>query len=586
MKKLTRILPLCAVLTVLLCVTAAYAADGGAAVRILYQPTVGGHSIGAGDLDGLEEIALPVQVSSESSTEALFFASFYGANRKFVGAGATTATVDSDTSFVIMPIQDNVTGAESVKVLVTDADFRPLSNPETYSLIGGGGGGSAGNYDYLPTPAAYYLKAVADVAFEDGGTGAAYITETEPTADMPLPETPVLSATFQRESRARFVYFTYYVIFTPGTGSELSYPRIVQGRNAESVAKVDVTLNASPASVVYRVTARSSSQEANAPTVTMKGAFRNANGGGGSSGGGSSGGGGGSSSSSSTAYYLQVGSAVTPDEGGWTYVAKTNPGARNYKVPASPKDSDLYTSTSRNVPAFAIFVANDGYELASVIDDSTGEALDVMMATVKDAENNDVDISYVVLTQRGGASRSAAPTVSVTGVFHATGGGSSSGGGGSSGGYAPVMYYYLQTVAEVASENGGTGAAYVAQTMPVELPQTPVMSLTLSAQTSPQFVYYAVFTPGESSEFVDANVTQGNASLEPMGAGLIASSPSSVVYRVVAFGSPSPNQPPAVITGTFRSGGGSSSGGGGSSSGGGIVTNRENETPILSAFSK
>ena len=400
-------------------------------VRFPSAPLVGEYRIWETDLRGLKELTVPVEISLDSPTETVFFALFYDENGKYVGMGTAAATVDAETVFVIMPVQNNVAGAKTLKMLATDADFRPLSEAESYALSGGGGS-SGGGYSPLPnpTPKDYYLKAVADVSFEGGGTGAAYITEAEPTADMTLPETSVFSATLRRESRGYSASFTYYVIFTPGTGSELAYPRIVSGTNATSVTRMDAAPQSSPASVVYRVTAWSGAAEADAPTVTVKGAFRNAGGGGSSGGGG--------------------------------------------------------------------------------------------------------------------------------------GGGSSGGGGGGSsgGGSAPAMYYYLQTVADVASENGGTGAAYVAREMPVELPQTPAASPTVFLpQFAPQFVYYAVFTPAEGSEFVDANVTQGTASLEPMGAGLIASSPSSVAYRVFAFGSPSPNQPPAVITGTFRSGGGSSSGG-------------------------
>lgn len=138
MKRLTRILLLSAVLTARLFVTAAYAAEGGAPVQIS-RPLVNGYAIWENDLDGLEEMAVPVRAFFDAPTQTNLFASFYDGDGKFVGAGMTAAEIDKDTAFVIMPVQSDVTGAETLRMLMTDADFRPLSNPESYSLTGGGG---------------------------------------------------------------------------------------------------------------------------------------------------------------------------------------------------------------------------------------------------------------------------------------------------------------------------------------------------------------------------------------------------------------------------------------------------------------
>ncbi|MBQ6207994.1 MAG: hypothetical protein IJK52_13040 [Oscillospiraceae bacterium] len=408
MKKLT----LCAVLTALLCVTAACAAD----VQIS-RPLVSGHGIWADDLSGLEEIAVPVQSFLDAPTQTNLFASFYDGNGKFVGAGLTAAAIDSETSFVIMPVQSDVTGAETLKMLATDDDFRPLSNPASYSLTGGGGGGGGGSYS--PNRTTYYLRATADTAYENGGYGMAYLTETEPTEDTDLSQLSQYSAIFQHESSAASYGFTYYVIFAPDAGSALEYPRIVQGLNAESVAKVNVTLKSAPSATVYRIFAWSGASSVNnSPLVTLKGVIR-----------------------------------------------------------------------------------GDG-----------------------------------------------------------SGGGGNSGGGGGGGSSSPVSYPLTAT----AAVDGGNGAVYLTPTLPATLPATPVNSLMLT-QTSPNFTFYAIFTPDDGYELADTPTVSGNATIEKVDAAL-ESSPASVVYRVSATG-----VQPVTVTGTFRP----------VSGGGGIVTNRNNETPIL-----
>lgn len=149
MKPLTRIALLCAVLTAFLYASAC-AVNDASSVQVTSKPTVsgygvGGHEITADDLNSLAEIAVPVRVSFTTPTNVKLFASFYDGNDKYIGMGVASLTIDSQTALVMIPVENAVTGAETLKIAVTDANFRPLS-VFRYSLTGGGG--SSGGLDH------------------------------------------------------------------------------------------------------------------------------------------------------------------------------------------------------------------------------------------------------------------------------------------------------------------------------------------------------------------------------------------------------------------------------------------------------
>lgn len=429
MKRWKHVLLFCAVLTALLCVTA-YATDNATPVQILGKPTVSdGRPIYVETLDGLKEIVVRVQVSPETPTETIFFALFYGGNGKFIGEGMTAATVDSQTSFVIMPIQTNVTGAETLKLLVTDTNFRPLSDTPEYSLKGGGGGGgSAEPYNPSLPAVTYYLRAAADMGYENGGYGTAYFTETEPTPDTTFSEMFPASALFQHEVRARSCGFTCYVVLNPGAGSELTYPRIIQG-NASYVRRVNVTLNAAPSAVVYCISAWSSATtDYDAPTVTIKSAFH----GDGTGGGGSSGGGG----YVTTNYYANANAAAVSENGGsgYVYVSQSRP-TEGMALPQG-RDSITLSGTRQNVTFYAVFTPEVNSAFVEPPTLTGSESLgEVSVITTYSADGVALRSYVYPVIVAGSASRSSAPTVTISGTFIGIGGGGGSSGGGGS--YAP-----------------------------------------------------------------------------------------------------------------------------------------------------
>ncbi len=419
MKRWKHILFLCAVLTALLCVTA-YATDDAMPIQIRGKPTVSdGRPIDVTTLDGLKEMVVPVQVSLDTPTETMFFALFYGGDGKFIGGGMTAATVDSQTSFVIMPVQTNVTGAETLKMLVTDTAFRPLSDTPEYSLTGGGGGGSGG-VPYNPSlPAVtYYLRTAADMGYENGGYGMAYFTETEPTPETTFSEMSASSALFQHEVRARSCGFTYYVILNPGAGSELTYPRIIQG-DASYVRRVNVTLNAAPSAVVYCISAWSSATtDLDAPTVTIKSAFQ----GNGSGGGGSSGG-----SYVSMSYYANANAAAVSENGGsgYVYVSQSRP-TEGMTLPQG-RDSITLSGTKRNVTFYAVFTPEVNSAFVEPPTLTGSETLGEVSVINAYSANGTAVKSYVFpVTVTGSTSLSSAPTVTVSATFTGTGGGGGS----------------------------------------------------------------------------------------------------------------------------------------------------------------
>ena len=89
-------------------------------------PTVGGHALSKADLSGLTEISVPVSISADTPTQVTLCVPFFDGG-KFLGMGFVTATVDKTTQSVTVPVTGDVSGAEKLKVMFVDADFRPLS---------------------------------------------------------------------------------------------------------------------------------------------------------------------------------------------------------------------------------------------------------------------------------------------------------------------------------------------------------------------------------------------------------------------------------------------------------------------------
>ncbi|MBR3570895.1 MAG: hypothetical protein IKN96_08905 [Oscillibacter sp.] len=129
-----RIFLLCAVLTAFLCATAAYAENGRPEIRVKSAPLVAGRPLGAADLGGLTEISVPLSVSVDSPQSATVCALFYDRNGKFIGVCMKTAVAGNDTDSVAVPVARDVSGAASLKILITDADFRPLTGAHNYPI--------------------------------------------------------------------------------------------------------------------------------------------------------------------------------------------------------------------------------------------------------------------------------------------------------------------------------------------------------------------------------------------------------------------------------------------------------------------
>lgn len=267
MKHLTRILALCAIFTACLFVTAVHAQESvklsgeSPSVQVTSAPSVSGHAISAADLDGLTEIAVTLSVASDSPTQITVFAPFYDENGKFIGAGVASATAENGAMSVTLPIAADVSGAASLKIIVTDADFRPLTAAESYSI------GADTNYS---------LRAEAK-AVPYGGSGHAYLMTDAPTAATVLPDTPVTANVFSAAANSDVVF---YVIFAPDKGSELAETPVEASESVSwGLELLPVALESSPNAVAYRVVARRD-LNASGGTLSVTGAFRSVESGG------------------------------------------------------------------------------------------------------------------------------------------------------------------------------------------------------------------------------------------------------------------------------------------------------------------